>query len=121
MTDPTPALPAVDLDALALLAEAASPGPWGRDDAINDHCMITCGTEPDGAHIYVAQAWTETSDAEFIAAANPSCVLSLIQEIRRLRALVEEAFCERRSMQPGPVQYDSEWLMSDARTSLGAP
>lgn len=61
-----------ELDALEAAAKAATPGPWEYDDADED--MAALGAENQ-----------RVKDAAYIAAANPSTVLELIQELRQAR------------------------------------
>lgn len=66
------------------LAGKATPGPWGRDGAI----VLGNGRG-------LADVWGEDTslveddhNAAYIAAANPSAVLALIEEVERLEQLV---------------------------------
>lgn len=66
-------------------AEKATPGPWvleiwsGQGTATHVKQGLTTG---NGAHV---ASYVNGSCAEYIAAANPSVVLALISEIKRLR------------------------------------
>lgn len=84
---------------LRRLSLAATPGPWdveqtsgfGHDDA--PYTVVDARTEQ------IAECWDNTpgdrspeqnaANAAFIAAANPSTVLALLDENERLRALVK--------------------------------
>jgi hypothetical protein len=76
----------LDLDALQKLAEAATPGPW-ECPQFRDHPQLFI-YKSGGMRRQVARALSEqTSDAAFIAAANPQTVLALIAAARRLARL----------------------------------
>lgn len=73
---------------LALLAEAATPGPWKACGTIYEHmnCEVRGGAKGEGQAI--AQVWDGPNafrDGQFIAAANPAIVLALLSEIAALR------------------------------------
>jgi len=72
----------IDTDALRKLCKSATPGPW---EQIN-HIVFT---ETGDLEWVVANARSGNSiiDAEYIAAANPAVVLSLLDEIDRLRKI----------------------------------
>lgn len=93
----------LDKQRLRELAEKATPGEWrelarcdnaGDDDA----CGIACDFIPPGyryaPNIVASDAYDECShpmrraDAAFIAAANPTAVLELLEENERLQAVV---------------------------------
>jgi hypothetical protein len=38
---------------------AATEGPWGQEDEVNDHCLITAGTHKNGSYRYVVECWEE--------------------------------------------------------------
>jgi len=78
-------------------ALAATPGPWEATKTawgmtLDDH---------DGAMIFIETCGVtysaDPADAEFIAAANPAVVLSLLDENDRLRAAITEALGVVRS------------------------
>ena len=94
MTDPTPTLPALNLDALRKIAEAATPGPWRREP-VKGYCddnVLTDApnyqTKPNGN--YVASTGLAgghskqnfQNDAAHIAAFDPPTVLALIDLAR---------------------------------------
>ena len=67
----------MNTEELKRLAEAATPGPWTKREYI---LGIGCGV--DG--VTAVAHHTTSSDADFIAAANPATVLELIAEIERV-------------------------------------
>lgn len=85
----------LDLNELTVLAKRAQPGPWTRSSVrqkISEECIGVAG--PDGLFFAALPVGrTDLShaeamrDAAFMAAANPLTVLSLINEIKRLRML----------------------------------
>ena len=82
------------LKELRRLAEAATPGPWGREDDANNH-MLTAGFDADGCYIYPG---TDT-DAAFIAALSPDVALQLIAAAEQLDAAPSHAVVERIAIQ----------------------
>ena len=83
----------IDLNDLAPLAEKATAGPWHRSGArqrITEECFAVGADQFSIIAVPVGQ--TNEShrdalrDADFVAAANPLVIQSLIAEIRRLRA-----------------------------------
>lgn len=85
----------IDLDELRKLANAATPGPWqaNSDDIWGDRdsdgwtvvAMCPCPKSPHGS----ARRLDWGRDASFIAAANPSTILALLDEIDRCHARLE--------------------------------
>jgi len=66
---------------LEAMAKAATPGPWSfRERAAEDYMVGSIDYE------WIAHVWHHEGDAAFIAATDPDTVLSLIAEVRRLRA-----------------------------------
>lgn len=75
------------LDELESLAKRASGGDWTLVTE-DEYAHITCQNGNDDLVGCVAAWWDcpqEMRDIEFIAAANPKTILSMIEEIRRLR------------------------------------
>lgn len=70
------------LDALEAAAKAATPGPWGYDEADEDMAVL-------GAESQLVK------DAAYIAAANPSAILSLIAELRQVKQRCAQLTKER--------------------------
>lgn len=81
---------AVDLDKLEALAKAATPGPWERGDGkSNGNDLMVYGEDYAGAAIVEMRSSANFTPRErriqnldFIAAANPATVLSLIAQAR---------------------------------------
>ncbi len=86
----------VDLDALELVARAATPGPFDierRDDDCGAMDYVIYGVGGDFCICFdqsdreePRSATKARRDSTFIAAANPTVVLELVAEIRRLEA-----------------------------------
>jgi hypothetical protein len=85
-----------DLDRLEQLARAATPGPWQVDRVNHDGCARVCdgtclGSHADCDAIVTADGFdhlgANDSNPDYIAAASPDVVLSLLAELRKLRAL----------------------------------
>ena len=70
-----------ELDRLAALAAAATPGPW----------INTLGRVHSADTTHIANGYED--DCEFIAAARDA-VPALVAEVRRLRGLVRDAYIE---------------------------
>lgn len=95
------------LDALAEAAQKATPGPWeivpdsanGRDEAWCFWHSVgpieLMGKDPD-------------DDSLFIAAADPQTVLSLVQEVRELRAGVKLKIVDAVPMPVDDDDFDLE-------------
>lgn len=97
----TDASESIDLDGLRALAEKATPGPWEADgNEVSQHwsrpepwktvassevaCMSYCyGGSGRGIE--------NEADAEFIAAANPSTVLALVDRAESAERRIEKA------------------------------
>ena len=76
----------MNLDALAALAEAATPGPWEatRDPKAKDDWWLV-HTDTD------ILAMTGQQEAAYIAAADPTAILALIARLRAAEAVCEAA------------------------------
>jgi hypothetical protein len=61
------------------MEKAATPGPWGFDDDVNDH-LVTAGRDADGAFIYC----DSDADVRFKAAVR-NALPGMIRELRELR------------------------------------
>lgn len=99
----------LDLDALERAAAAATPGPWQnawKVDTHSEHMIWTLAPGYEGADAdIVACTWFDgprmsmlEADADFVCAANPAAILTLIARLRaaeaeagRLLAACEEA------------------------------
>lgn len=87
---------------LAMLAKAATPGPWVIDgDYVNEHGSVTHAYIANGrrgggriagafANCLVKTDEQCRANAAFIAGANPKAVLMLTNEIERLKNKVDE-------------------------------
>ena len=81
MTDPTPTLPALNLDALRKIAEAATRGPWWTGQHSLGARKIDVMAD-GGWHMPKTEA-----DAAHIAAFDPPTVLALIAKAREAEGL----------------------------------
>lgn len=72
----------IDIDKLEALAKAATPGPWcaGRWADIED----SNGVDLLAVSIDIP-CFNRMNDADFVAAANPVTILTLVAEVRALR------------------------------------
>jgi hypothetical protein len=83
-TDKAGVMKAEDLDALELLAKAATPGPWAwAEGPTLDMMLVRVGYELGDDYILCPDKVSQ-ADGNFIMAANPAAVLALIAEVRRL-------------------------------------
>ena len=83
-----------DLDALEALARQATPGPWQALSTgvrggnhwyiVDDGAALAYATKNDGDPDDKCQ-----ENAEYIAAANPSAVLTLIADLRRAQECID--------------------------------
>ena len=87
---------------LRRLAEAATPGPWKHESQKDESgsyqtVQWVMAGDPEWAHVLVAEDHATVlhgphveipaeANAAYIAAANPATILSLLDEIDRLRA-----------------------------------
>lgn len=82
----------IDEQKLRELAEAATPGPWITEDWASkdsDGAINVCGTSVMSPKAVcgiftVALEGDETSDVDFIAAANPAAIIALLDELQSL-------------------------------------
>jgi hypothetical protein len=85
-----------DWEALEAAAKLATPGPWGlRWEGQTLILESEADGQPEWDTPELVNSWTyagrdrenyDTSDPDFIAAANPTAVLALIAEVKQLRA-----------------------------------
>lgn len=72
----------IDLNELERLANAATPGPWVRQDFYSSGSRF--GVDgPDGEVICASFGAARSADYEHIAAANPAVVLELVRRLRQ--------------------------------------
>lgn len=108
------------LDELKALAEQATPGPWESTygNVTTPSGGDVVGIEERGsAYLSHRELVLKNEDADYIAAANPQVVLSLIAELERLRAEIAKHAAEcpltplreyRAKCCPHGVQYAAE-------------
>jgi hypothetical protein len=146
MTDQTP-----DLAALEALAEAATPGPWRQapwhmvnvmpkawaEDVqpIEDRGPFMCITTSGGSSDMAANRREAEVLAAYVAAADPSTVLWLIREVKRLREPLDDLeiingwLVQRGVHEPeypagvayGPMPYSDAEPLVDLSTLSGWP
>lgn len=85
----------VDTSKLRELAQAATPGPW-RNGADVCHFDSPEVTDDKTFSYYV----TRDNDAAFIAVANPTALLSLLDELDKLRALLDTPWVDAAELLP---------------------
>lgn len=89
-----------DLTALRALAEKATPGPWEAFEDSDEHLAgcpptmewLVTATDPGEEFYEEIINWGNRGrreDAEFIAAANPSVVLALLDRLERAEAAIK--------------------------------
>lgn len=105
----------IDLDAIEKLAKEATPGPWRSVPGVLSWVLVPLAGGVNGR---VDLDMSNLPNAEFVAAANPSAVLDLIAEIRRMRKqaladLSATGQCIEEHIWPGHQKYES--LMGIAR------
>ena len=75
------------------LAERASPGPWEPWDSLYVGMKAAIVQPAANPLRTIAEVRTNFDDAKFIAAASPTAIIALLDEIERLTALLKE--CSR--------------------------
>ena len=86
-----------EIELLEALAKNASPGPWQVSPGTIQIDKASIRPVYRGAiggriHVFNDTHMGKDADARFIAAANPSTVLSLIERLRELEAMVHDAY-----------------------------
>ena len=102
------------IEAVMARADAATPGPWGREDTANAHCMITAGVDEDGAHRYVADVYDE-EDVPFIAHARQDIPTLAKMLLRAIGGLEASSLAVR---QGGPSEVPE--IVTDALADINA-
>ena len=100
-----------DLDALEKLADEATPGPWKAVGTIYEHmnCEVRGGKKGEGQAI--AQVWDGPhafKDGQWIAAANPATIKSLIAELKEARKLLTRIDRVYADIQDGNGNHPTE-------------
>lgn len=115
----------IDTNKLRMLAEAATPGSWSRAGGLGGS-QLDSVRGGDRGLIVVAFGCNRTTDAAFIAAANPEAVLALLDE---LAATQGDLRAEREVVIPSlkrRVDTAVAWIsalqrdLGDARCELAA-
>ena len=130
---------APNLSDLERLARAATPGPWTIDEAPRPAGSINATV--DGRNVQVASAdgqaamfdmraephAVQHANAAFIAAANPTAVIALIERVRELEAGLGEALSTINHLLPNArCDHLSDFvgrgaLTNDARCNMPTP
>lgn len=81
----------IDLDELRRLSNAATPGPWSVDGPPDNQIVWSSPNDRVAflAHSNGRDPARDTATGEFIATANPSTILALLDEIDRCHARLE--------------------------------
>lgn len=75
----------IDIKELRRLAEAATPGPWRYREDDDEHAAAVAH-EHGWVDAILPSGEQENKDAEYIASANPSAILSLLDHIEQQEA-----------------------------------
>jgi hypothetical protein len=97
-----------DLDALATLAEAATPGPWKHDDESDYQGLVRIWRDIDPPPV-MTMGRVHAADAAYIAAADPTTVKSLIARLHAAEAVCEALSRLRDSSDPMVVAALDAW------------
>lgn len=92
----TPTPPALDLAALTVIANGATPGPWGAEPysyGVQDGRIRV--TSPSDSGIYNLAEDVSETDAAHIAAFDPPTVLALIARVEAAESRADEAHQSR--------------------------
>lgn len=92
-----------DLTALRALAEKATPGPW----TVRGHEVISEANLGTVQAPWIADVDGPFEDAQFIAAANPSVVLSLLDRLERAEAKAKREAEANRMRKPSARAWNS--------------
>lgn len=106
----------IDIDKLERLAKAATPGPWRvevRTLKGFGFCLVASGAPYHSGQV---AHYCLSSDAVFVASANPATVLELIGEVRRLRA--ELAAAQAREV---ALRVALAWIGGRVNCLIGQP
>ena len=89
----------IDKQALREAAEKATPGEWKRMMRNSDELMTTFhGVAIGNVFVELTTGKRDIFDAEFIAAANPSTVLALLDELEAKDAQIVNLTAERDAL-----------------------
>ncbi len=112
-------------DTLRKLAEAATPGPWRKDLGDGNEMRFVSVDDANGVPIVMMDdfleenGWTlDQSSIDFIAAANPTAVIALLDEIDALQAKVKR---QAEALKPFASKYRPEMNWSDDMKIAGTP
>lgn len=107
----------IDIDKLEQLAKAATPGPWRFINRQDNQFVAYRKPGAARGNLYAICALpgvtAKTKDFRYIAAANPTAVLALIAELRKLREFVQWAHDEA---DPWAASFDA--IRTKARAAL---
>lgn len=98
---------------LRALAERATPGPWEAEGDYKSPDILACGQVVAVTIASDMKPPVDKANAEFIAAANPSAVLALLDEADRLRRAL-------RHILDGALSLP-RFAEAEARAALGEP
>lgn len=116
---------APDLEALEILADEATPGPWepmsisgyGSPFSIR---MAYQSDNPNASKThYGIQSVRTRGDAHFIAAANPATIKALTAELKEARALLERTWPYTNTLAVGAADLHSDIRAFLARNGKG--
>src|SRR5690606_21255828 len=101
------------LQELRRIAEAATPGPWERDEYLNlfsatGKVVLTEPFSPDNPDVVEARP----EDLDYIETFNPETALALLDEIKRLQQKVQRA----NALAVASEQVLKAWSMGDYLT-----
>jgi Ead/Ea22-like protein len=110
----------MDLKKLRELAGAATPGPWTGDriDGTVKYCIMSGKTVVCRGDNYNSESgpwgFMDSNDDEFVLAANPATVITLLDELETLRAVLQDILAA------GAIKEDEyPLLMARAKAALG--
>lgn len=82
----------INLDALALAAERATPGPWMVECDRYKDCSVTKADLCQHERWPIASGMGPSEDLTFIAACDPTTILALCAELRAAREVIGAAY-----------------------------
>jgi hypothetical protein len=106
----------LDLDKLAALAKAATPGPWEWLRSNMSWGGQPCVLDANGALIRFNASRTDAqANAAFVAACDPTTVLALIESQRKLKRDFISACDELRHAREQLIEYEQLAMERSAR------
>jgi len=99
-----------DLKKLKELAGKATPGPWARTADMHEIVCETSLYDGQPGYISICEISQSVCDSEYIAAANPSAILELIQRLEEAERQRDCPYQHRIGMAPVALCSKCGWV-----------